>query len=180
MLIKAEETFPVVNTYSTTKDLMSNLTQQLEDINKELIDIDENIAKLHELSYPLEAKRQSLIGEEIVNKKMLTNSEWEVEPSLNGSLCLNYKGDIEDAIMAPIENLSNGPGIYWLTLEDGIELRMDRNYVTLTFDDPKKMPRFVATHKLVVDGAGILNRLHDLRREISAMELMYHQLGLKG
>ena len=61
-----------------------------------------------------------------------------------------------------------------------MELKVDNCYITLIFDDPKKIPRFIATFSINVDGAGVLNGLRELRREISALEMMCHQLELKG
>lgn len=156
------------------------IDQELAAINKEISDLDESISKLHEKSFPLEEKQRKIIVSEIIDKKMLTDSMWEIEPYSGGSICLNYKGDIEDPIMAPIANLSKNHWYHPYDLAEGVELRLDNSYITLLFDDPKKIPRFMATFKITVDGVGILNRLRELRREISALEMICHQLELKG
>lgn len=169
---------PAANTSTMMKASMS--VKEISKINKQISQMREKLNAYHQRFFPLESKRIDLIQEEILNNKMLANSSWEVEAYHNGSLCLNYQGEVDDAIMAPIISLSDGDLHYNFLLGDGIEFRLDNSYTTLTFDDPKKLPRFAAANELIINAATITARLHDLRREITAMEMLCHQLGLKG
>lgn len=136
------------------------------------------------LSHDLWAKNtnyRQLIGAIILEEKMLEGTHWYLDPGFYQTQ-LNLSGKIEDG--PKIERLEQ----LFLTSSDyediilvtGVTFHLNNESGYLSFDDPKLMPTFVQTHKLIVDGAAISKRLRELKRELSALELVCHQFNIKG
>lgn len=147
------------------KEKIDSLSNQTSDISKEIWEWSE--------------KQSSTICEIILEDKLLEGTHWTLSTGTYQTQ-LDYAGKLEDQDkIDKIEKLWSGDYAD-LFLEPGMTLHVNDEGAYLQFDDPKLMPAFVQKHKLIVDGGQIIKRLRELRREISALEVICHQFNIKG
>jgi len=150
----------------------------LEKLNTSIKKIDDSINQSVEDMSKLQIESEEILIQIIKDEKLLKNSIWDIE-YVHEHIYLNYAGDRYDIVMGQISNLCSGSYHSWLNLENGIQLRLDEEKVSLHFDEAKTILPFANKHQIKITGNNVSDKLQKLKRESSALEQLIHQFSIK-
>ena len=158
----------------------STLTKrsELESINASLKELSNKIIEHHHSSFELQKKSNTLISDVILEEGLLKDTQWKVCLSSNNSIYLEFLYEADHISLQGIAKLIADSQYGAFQFPDNIDLHYDEAVVTLHFDDPGLVPPFIQKTGIVVDMASVTSKLHDLKRQVRALESISHSLSL--
>jgi hypothetical protein len=158
---------------------MKTKRQQIEELKESISNIDLKACELQDEAAHLREKRDTIVSEVILEEELLANTNWEIR-TFDNDVYLQFVGKLKDERFASVIDVVWNGWHSWFNLEPEVQIRFDDAIVTLNFDDPKLVIPFVKKHKLKVTGQTLVDRMRELKRELSALEAINHQFNLKG
>jgi hypothetical protein len=152
------------------RDQLKINEQKVEEFNKQA-------DELRASAYSLEKDSCNLISILIEKEKMLAGTSWELIVNKK-SANLEFQGNLKSPEMQKIFELTWNGYHSCFTLNDGIDLYYDDSRISIQFDELKLVAPFIKKMEIVLDASGIRDDLHKLRRDLSALEMICHQLQL--
>lgn len=153
--------------------------EDLQVVDDKLKCLDVKIEALRELEYPLHVERHETIQRLIDEEKPFQGTSWTLKFNYQGHLFLEYDGHRFDDEMNEIHELCSTSWHSDFKLEEGVRLDFDDNVVSLSFTDSSKIAEVAARHGLKVVAKDLKDRAETLRKELTGLEAVSNQLGLK-
>lgn len=155
---------------------MSDDKLKLKKLDSEIKTLEDTAIDLQTKAFDLRQEQEYLISKMILQDKLLADSDWELFLDVNNIVSLKYLPQIPiTASMEFVISLTKTDYHSWFELEEGVQLQFDDSEITLTFKDNKQAVSFIKKNKLNVSGTGIIDRLTRLKRDVAALEAIYHQ-----
>jgi hypothetical protein len=155
-----------------------NFKENIAEITIRINDLEMKSANLQTDAFNLRQEREQLLAKMILEENLLANTRWEIQMSGNNIPHLEFLDAGKSTSMEVIEELARKDYHCWFDLISGIQLRFDDNEVSLHFKESKQIMPFVKRCELKLTGTGISDRLSELKREVSALELIVHSFNL--
>jgi hypothetical protein len=151
----------------------------LKQIQDEIAELQMQQETLRELEFPLTVKRHQIIQQLLIEEKPFSDSTWELKLNYNGKVYLAYVGSRQDDRMDEVDKLCSKSWHDDFKLEEGFTLQFDDNQMSLSIKDVSQIAEFAKRHELTIQGSDISERAEFLRQELSGLETVCQQLGLK-
>jgi hypothetical protein len=152
------------------------LKEQIEELTLKIKELEDQSAALQVDAFTLRQRREEVIGQMILEEKLLVDTNWDLSLDSSG-VSLSYKESEIDS-MEFIKELARTDYHSWFEIADGIQLKFDDNDISLTFKETKQLMPFVKKNGLKIVGSGITDRLNKLKRDVVALETVVHQFNL--
>jgi len=154
------------------------MRSKLEKINESISKLNNSIDKMVDEIATLQATGSDLVTLIIEEENLLKDSIWNIRHRHHG-IFLDYAGSYDDSILKSFTKLCNDSSNAWIDMENGIQLRIDEDYVSFYFDESKMLLPFANKHKMKLIGNNLTSELQALKREYSALEKLIHQFSIK-
>jgi hypothetical protein len=170
--------YPAVNMGMRRREFTLTKRNELERITSSLNEVSNKINDYYENRFALEKKSNSLITEVILEEELLKGTEWKLCLSGNNNAYLEFIHDSDHPSLKGVAQLTRDSFHGSFQLPENVDLHYDESVVTLHFDDPGLIQPFIQKTGILVDTAGVSAKLHDLKRQVKALESIAHSLSL--
>ncbi len=153
-----------------------NLKEQIEELTLKIKELEDQSAALQVDAFTLRQRREEVIGQMILEEKLLADTNWDLALDSSG-VSLSYRESEIDS-MEFIKELARTDYHSWFEIADGIQLKFDDNDISMSFKETKQLMPFVKKNGLKIVGTGITDRLNKLKRDVVALETVVHQFNL--
>jgi hypothetical protein len=144
--------------------------KKVEELNKQADD-------LHKIAYDLEKDSSAVIAKLIDEEKILAGTTWELVPGKK-TTHLEFTGNFKSPEISKVFELTWNGYHSSFVMADGIDLYYDDYRVSIQFDDLKLVAPFIKKMEIILDMSSIRDNLQKMRRDLSALEMICHQLQL--
>ncbi len=145
--------------------------EELDQVLKSIGEQENKIADVYQTIDPLIKKRDELIWNIILEEKLFSKLQWQLEDSQTLSCFIRD----EEAL----QKLFGGLYITNLSPLPGITTSISSDYFSFYFADTKLIPSFVRKMDLIMDATEITDKLQRCRREVESLEILCHTLGIR-
>lgn len=155
---------------------MADAKLKIKELNSEIKTLEDEAIDLQTKAFSLRQEQENLISKMILEDGLLANSDWEIFLDSSNNVSLKYIPAAKpSSSMEFVVSLTRTDYHSWFYLEEGIQLSFDDAEISLTFKENKQAVSFIKRYKLNVSGTGIIDRLTRLKRDVAALEAIYHQ-----
>lgn len=151
-----------------------SIKDKIEKLKKIIEETEDNIRNLSNKSYDLINERQILLGQFILDNKILSGTEWEFRvcgdiPQLMYITIINKTDPLQSII-----DLNDGDRYFNIQLSEGITLQLDYDRASIQFTEIKYIAPFCQKFELKILPGNLITDLHKLIRQIKSLEIIYH------
>jgi len=144
---------------------------------RKIKDLDTKISDASEVIYNLETINLSLKASILEEEQLLANSKWYLKAGKTLPY-LEYQGSVKDELMVKVFDLICNGFHCSFYFSEKVHMQFDDNKVTLQFEDPNDIIKFVNKFKIVINGDLIKDALRRIKKDALAIEMICHQLQL--
>jgi hypothetical protein len=150
------------------------IKDKINQLKKSIEEVEDNIINLRNKSYDLIDECQILLGQFILDNKILAGTEWRFHvygdiPKLLYNSVITKTDPLQSII-----DLNNGDSYTTVQMSDGISLQLDNDRASIQFIDIKHIAPFCQKFELKIQPGNLITDLHKLIRRVKSLEIIYH------